>query len=81
VRLTLHFMELEPNDAGPRALDVHVQGKAAIQGLDVSISAGGHLRGITRVVNTRTTDGALTLKFMLRSERPAIQSGLEVLPD
>jgi outer membrane protein assembly factor BamB len=76
----LHFAELEKVRPGERVFDVSIQGKTAIERLDIAAAAGGCRKALTREVKgIRAAETiALGLVPAAGSKRPAILSAVEI---
>ncbi len=75
--LRLHFAEVDDIEPGQRVFDVKIQGRTAIEGLDIVRDAGGPRRALTHDFRI-STDRDLTVDFVPRVGEPRI-SGLELL--
>jgi len=75
--LRLHFAELDEVAPGQRVFDIKIQGRTAVEGLDIAREAGGSRRALSKDFHL-TADRDLTVEFVPRVGEPRI-SGLELL--
>ena len=79
-RLRLFFCEPDEIAPGRRRFDVVVQGRKALEGLDVCAQAGGPRRGLVKEVAGVAVTRKLVLEFKPRSEKlGAVISGIEII--
>jgi beta-galactosidase len=78
-RVTLKFQEPTVGTAGAREFDVLVNGKIVLARFDIFAAAGGKLKGVDRVFDAASRDGAILIEF-----RPlkgsALVSALSITP-
>lgn len=76
----LHFAELDETvKPGERVFDVKVQGKSAIEGVDVVQLAGGAKRSVTRTVTGVKVSAELELELTPQKGKPPILNAVEII--
>jgi hypothetical protein len=79
---TVRLYFTEPHEIGPgeRVFDVEIQGKIAIQNLDIAKESGGSQRLLVKEVRGIKSAGALTISFASKIGRTQI-SGVEIVAE
>ena len=79
--VVLHFAETYDgiSDAGQRVFTVEVEGKAALEDLDVYKEAGGFAKPcVKKITDVAVTDGKIDIEFVPDIQNPEI-NGIEVI--
>jgi hypothetical protein len=76
--VTLHFAELDDVASGKRVLDVKLQGKTAIEGLDIADEAGKDDEALVKTITGVEATDTLTVELASRSSLPPVLSALEL---
>lgn len=76
----LHFLEPDSLEAGQRVFDVHLQGQAVLENLDVVAQAGGSQRALVKEFTGIEAQEALVVDFTARAGEPLI-CGVEVVAE
>jgi outer membrane protein assembly factor BamB len=81
--VSLYFADVENNAAGSRVFDVKVQGRDAVQDLDIIAESGGHNRALVRRVQGVNVADKLTIELASKSpdaspEQLPILSAIEI---
>jgi hypothetical protein len=76
----LYFAEPDEMGQGERVFDVEIQGKKAIQNLDIFKESGGSRRLLLKELRGVMSDGTLSISFVPRIGRTRI-SGVEIVAE
>lgn len=71
-KVTLHFVEPAYETAGARVFGVNIEGKPAIESLDVFATAGKNTAVVRTFENIEVADGRLDIEFVRQVEFPCI---------